>query len=334
MNRSFSRLFTLLVALLLIGGTHAYAQDSTFPRTITDGAGNIITINAKPMHIVSATLGTDEMLFGLLNGTDRSRLTAITANALDPAQSNIVDAAKGFKTLTTADPETILAFKPDLVFVASYTDAGVIKQLKDAGLPVFVLGNFSSIKDIENNLMLVGQAVGEEVTAKNIVDQYMEAKLKAVADAVKTVKPLTAIYYGPDGYSVAAGSTIDEVITRAGGINGVTAGGIKDNPYPQLSDEFIVKTDPDVMLLAGFNSYAPGFVDKFNTNPNFQTLKAIKNKRVFVANDAHVAAVSQFIVLGVEDVATLLYPDAYKPTMAATMQATIQATMAATAATK
>ncbi len=332
MNRSFSRLLLVIVALVLTLGTRAYAQDSGFPRTLTDGAGNKITISAKPMHIVSATLGTDEMLFGLLSGTDRSRLTAITANALDPSQSNIVDAAKDFKTLSKADPESILALKPDLVFVASYTDAGVIKQLKDAGLIVFVLGNFSSIKDIENNLLLVGQAVGEEGTAANIVNQVMEERLKTVADALKNIKPLTVLYYGPDGYSDGPGSTIDEVITRAGAINAVTAGGIKDNPYPQLSDEFIVKQDPDVILLAGFNSYAPGFVDKFNSNPNFQTLKAVKNKRVYVANDAHMASVSQFIVEGVSDVAALLYPDAYKPMpLSATPQATMAVTSAATA---
>lgn len=313
MNRSLSRLFMLLVALMLIASTRAYAQDSGFPRTIYDGAGNKVTINAKPVRIVSASLASDEML---LDAVDSSRLVAITANALDPAQSAIAQdvRVKAIKnTLTKADPEALIALKPDLVFVASYTDPGVIKQLKDAGLPVVVLASPNSIKDIQDNIRLIGQAVGAEEWAVGAVS-IMQSQLEVVSNAVKNVQPLTVLYYGPDGYSVGAGTTIDEVITRAGGINAVTAGGIKDNPYPQLGDEFVVKTDPDVILLAGFNSYAPGFIDKFKNNPNFQTLKAVKNGRVVVANDAYVASVSQYITFGVQEVAALLYPNAYMPT--------------------
>jgi hypothetical protein len=37
---------------------------------------------------------------------------------------------------------------------------------------------------------------------------------------------------------------------------------------------------------------------------------------LFVANDAHLATVSQYIVEGVSDVAALLYPDAWQPVAA------------------
>lgn len=361
MFKSFVRILSIAVIALTLSAAQlgtaqrATAQNATqvatmqacsatcaFPRTVTDGAGNSVTIKALPMHIASATLATDEMLTALV---DPSRVAAITINALDATQSNIADIAKTIpnKLGTPLSPEAVIALKPDLVFVASYTDAGVVKQLKDAGLTVFQFANFNSIKDIENNVMLVGKATGSEDAAAQLVNG-METKLKAIADAVKNVKPLTVLYYGPDGYSNGVGSTIDEVLTRAGGKNAVTVGGIKDNPYPQLSDEFLVTQDPDVILLAGFNSYAPGFVDKFNKNPNFQTLKAIKNKRVVIANDAHIASISQYIVLGVSDVAALLYPDAYKPdatpnttmsaTAVATMNATVNATMIATVVVK
>ncbi|MHB8627970.1 MAG: ABC transporter substrate-binding protein [Aggregatilineales bacterium] len=322
----------LLAIVLVAFGTAGRAQAQTatpmWPRTLTDSAGNSVTLNAQPTRIVSATLATDEMLFSLV---DPSRLAAVTSNATDPTQSNVVDAAKTISNQlkTPLDPEQVIALKPDLVLLASYTDAGALKQLKDAGLPIFLFANFNSIKDVENNVTLLGEAVGAEPQAAQIV-KNMETRLKAVADAVQPVKTkLSVIYYSPDGYSDGAGSTIDEVIMRAGGINAVTAGGIKD-AYPQLSDEFVVKADPDVILLSGFNNYAPGFVDKFKTNASFQTLKAIKNGHVYVANDAHVASISQYIVNGVEDVAALLYPNNYK--LPATPVPTISATVAATAA--
>ncbi len=318
--RQFSRALLIVVMVTLCVRLPVLAQGGGFPRTLTDGAGNHVTISAKPQHIVSATLGTDEILMALV---DQSRLIAVTANALDLEESNIVSQAHAIPhQIAEVDPEAIIAMQPDIVFVASYTDAGAVKQLRDAKLTVFLLGNFSSIQDIESNITLLGQVVGEEDRAAQVVAE-MELKMQTVARAVKNVKPLTVMYYGPDGYTVGKGSTIDDVITHAGGINAVTAGGIKDS-YPQVSDEFVVKQDPDVILLAGFNNYAPGFVDKFNKNPNFQTLRAVKNKRVVVANDAHLAAVSQYIADGVSDVAALLYPDAYQPEALGTPSATLE----------
>jgi iron complex transport system substrate-binding protein len=322
--KTFLRMLLVVLIVMCAQGAVSHAQTGdSFPRTVTDGLGNKVTLTARPIHIVSVTLGTDEILLSLV---DPARIVAITANALDSEQSNIVEQAKRISVrLTTADPETIIALRPDLVFVASYTDAGVIKQLKDAGLTVFVLGNFSSIKDIENNITLLGQVVGEEGQAATIVNG-METRLKAIASAVKGAKPLTVLYYGPEGYSDGAGSTVDDVITHAGGLNLLTVAGIKDT-YPQVNDEFVVQQDPDVILVAGLTQYSPGFADKFYKNPNFQTLKAVKNKRAVVINDAHVDTVSQYIVEGVSDVAALLYPDLYQPTPVATSVATLVATV-------
>src|SRR5690349_7998416 len=110
--KSLSRLLVFVIAFSLLVSIPVRAQDGTFPRTVTDGGGNQVTINAKPVHIVSATLATDEMLLALV---DPSRLVAVTSNALDPAQSNIADAAKAIpNTLAKADPEAIIALKPDL----------------------------------------------------------------------------------------------------------------------------------------------------------------------------------------------------------------------------
>src|ERR1041385_8622195 len=104
-----SRLSIVVIAFVLLTTGMVRAQDNgTFPRTLTDGAGNKVTINAKPQRIVSATLGTDEILFALV---DPSRLTAITQNSLDPTVSNVAEQAKQITNhVTTKDPEAIVAF--------------------------------------------------------------------------------------------------------------------------------------------------------------------------------------------------------------------------------
>src|SRR5260221_13692617 len=111
-----SRLFVLLVtASVLVAGysaaiasptalastvssitaTSAATVAADFPRTVKDGAGNSVIVKSKPMHIVSVTLGTDEILFALV---DPSRLVAITTNAKDAGQNNVVSLAPMVKT--------------------------------------------------------------------------------------------------------------------------------------------------------------------------------------------------------------------------------------------
>lgn len=310
MNRVSSRIVVLLAIVLAL-------TSFAVPSKAAD----------KPTRIVSVTLGTDEILFGLLKPEDRlTRIAAITENALDPMQSNISTDAKAFKdakkTIAKADPEIILSYKPDLVFVASYIDAGVIKQLTDAKVNVIALEKFDTIKDIQNNILLVGKAIGEDAAAQ-ILNQDMDKVLKSVDDALKDVKEKkSVIFYGYDGYSWSAGTLVDELITRSGGINLANSKDIKE-PFPKLSDEFVVKADPDFVLLSAFST-------DISKNPAFASLKAVKNKHVVMGNDAHNNAVSQYVVLGVQDFAALFYPDLVK--LPATPVATAPATAAAPAA--
>ena len=345
MRTTFGALITTVaIAALSIGGqaqaqtaiaTAAPTQAATaitgWPRTITDEVGNKVTLNAAPLRIVSATLGTDEMLFSLV---DPSRLAAITINATDPTESNVVDQAKTVQVQlkTPLDPEQVIALKPDLVLVASYNNAAALKQLQNAGLPLVEFANFNSIKDIEGNLTLLGQLTGTENKAAAVVAN-MELRLAKVATAVQNVQPkLSVLYYGSGGYSDGTGSIVDEELTRAGAINAVTKGGIKE-AYPTLSDEFVIQQDPDVILLSGV-SYTPDFLKQFTTSAKFQNLKAVKSHEVLAANDVEVGAVSQYIVDGVESLAAELYPKAYQlpPTPIATTAATMSPTMAATIA--
>src|SRR4051794_17774416 len=115
------KLSKLFAALCILFALTAFlkpvtAQEGTWPRTVTDGAGNKITLNTKPTRIMSATLASDEILLAMV---DPSRLIGVTGNSADPAQSNVADAAKGiqYKVPTPVDPEGLVAQKPDLVIV-------------------------------------------------------------------------------------------------------------------------------------------------------------------------------------------------------------------------
>jgi iron complex transport system substrate-binding protein len=277
-----------------------------FPRTVEDGMGRQVTINAPPQRIASVTLGSDEILLSLVGP---QRLIGVTYFARDPAISNIAGQLDDIPhTDLSGDPEYLISLNADLVVLAAYNNPAALDQLLKAQVPVFVLAEFNTLDDIRTNIRLLGHATGEEAKAEAMI-QEMDARLAAVQAKVKGQKPVRVLYYEPGGVTYGPGSTVDEIIRLAGGVNVVGEAGL--GAYPLVDAEFVLASDPDVILLGGWFSGQSESLAAFLNNPAFRTLHAVKDGHVYPINDAHLTNVSQYIVLGVEDVARALYPQVF-----------------------
>jgi len=300
----FAWLAALAAALMLTacGGAAAHdeaAAESTV--TVIDGLGEEFTFEGRAERIASVALGTDEILLSLVGP---ERLVGVTRLATDPAISNAADLAAEVETIVEADPEQIIALEPDLVFVETFTDPAVIEQIEGAGIPVFVVGNLVSIDSIRENILTIGQLTGENEAAQAMVAQ-MDAELDEIAQALEEadVESPRVLYLAPDGWVAGSATTLDDIITRAGGVNAAAEAGLES--WQQVSEETLIEMNPDVILVSSFMP-----VDDVLGNPAYADLAAVQNERVYQANDVHLSAVSQYIVLGVQDVAgVILYPD-------------------------
>lgn len=275
-----------------------------FSVTVTDGLGRAVTLDSRPQRIVSATLGTDEILLDLVGP---ERLIAVSHLADEAATSNIADHPLlpqiEHVIETGPDPEQIISLEPDLVFVASFTDAAVLKQLDDAGVTYFALGDFTSIEAMQQNILTIGDLVGEPDIAAGLVAE-MEAIVTRIYDTVysiETERP-SVLYLSTDGWVAGANTTVDDIVVRAGGVNAAA----HLNGWNQVSAEAIIEINPDVVILSPYVTD-----EEFKANPAFASLDAVMNGRVYPITDAHMSAVSQYIVLGVVDLAKLLYPDIF-----------------------
>jgi iron complex transport system substrate-binding protein len=300
-------LLCLLTLLTLLMAFPAAAQEGQWPRTITDGLGVEVTINAAPQRIVSANLAADEILLPILGP---ERFAAVTAFGQDPAISNVaIEATQVENVIVAADSEQIISLQPDLVIAGSFTDPEIVQQLRDAGITVFSTDYSTSFEAIRSNIRLLGQAVGEEAAAETLIAE-MDAEIESVVNAIGAPElAVRAMYLTPGNYTSGVASTISEIITSAGGVDVAAAAGI-DQGVP-VSDEFIIEQNPDVIILSGWTPYDPTFLDTFFNNPAFAGLSAVQNGRVYVGLDAHMSTVSQFISEGVKDTAAYLYPDLY-----------------------
>jgi iron complex transport system substrate-binding protein len=283
----------------------AEGTGEAFNVTATDALGNEITLTAKPQKIVSLTLGTDEILLEMVGP---ERLIGVTYLASDKTTSNIADnpALDLVANVVEANPEQIIALEPDLVFAASFIDQAVLDQLTGAGVKVYAIGSFTSIEAMQQNILDIGRLVGEEETAQGMVET-MNDRLAAVTGTLIGVEgePPTVLYLASGGWVAGSATTVDDIITRAGGINAAAEEGLED--WNQINEEAIIQMDPDVVILSPYVKR-----DEFKENPGFSGLSALANGRVYILSDACMSATSQYIVCGVEEVARVLFPDLFK----------------------
>ena len=283
----------------------APAETAAFPRTLTDGAGNEVTIPQKPERIVSLTLGTDEILLSLVAP---QRVRAVTYLARDSIWTNVGEIAQQVEHTAQSDPEQIIALEPDLVLAASYNNPDHVQLLRDAGIPVVVVLLFDSVDRIADNIRFVAHLTGDEERAEALIAAMAArlAKVEALVAEAET-KP-RVLFYSSFGSSAGKGSTFSDIVRRAGGIN--LGDEALESPFGEISLEKIVELNPDVIIT---DEFAPEdnakWQENFSNHPALANVNAKRNGKIYTVPARHLSTVSQHIVEGVYDVARLLHPD-------------------------
>lgn len=289
------------------------ASSAKFPLKVTDANGDEVVIQSEPRRIISLTLGSDEILLGMI---DKSRIAALTRYADDAGISNIAEEAAEIPERATMDQvEKIISLQPDLVILDTWVDAGYIKQLRDAGINVYAFRTPCNIDEQIAVIKEIAHLVGADEKGEEIV-RWMNEKLKAVEDKLARIEPeerLTVMDYGEMGSS-GLGTNFDDIVTRAGLVNVLSRAGISG--WPQVSKEKIIEYNPDIIILPSWY-YDPknsleGMIDTLKGDASLSTVNAIKNDRLITVPNQHISAISQYVVLAVEDVARAAYPELFE----------------------
>jgi cobalamin transport system substrate-binding protein len=273
-----------------------------FPRELRDAKGETLNLPREPQRIVSQTLGTDEILLAVC---PPERVVALSNLAEDGDYSNVVEEARQIPNRTTQGPEQILQFKPDLIFVASYSRAETIELLKASKAPVFRFANFDSIADIKSNIRTVGYATGTDAAVENLIQRMDEALTAVRARIPKSESPVRVMSYDKLGYTAGSNTIFDDVVRAAGAVNVCAEQGIKG--FAKINSEKILEWQPDFLIM-GANRGKEKFVrDRLPEDPAVASSKAARAGRVIVIDNRHFLTVSQHVVGFVEDLANGLY---------------------------
>jgi iron complex transport system substrate-binding protein len=191
-----------------------------------------------PDHIVSLSPTATEMLFAI--GAAK-QVVAVDDQSNYPKQAPRTKLS-GFNV----NVEATTQYSPDLVVLS---DGAAQDQFKTLGIKTLVLTAAKQLTDTYRQINQLGTLTGHVAAAKDLV-----AKIRGkIADAVAQVpsrktKPTT--YYELDDtfFSVKSSTFIGSLLKLAGLKN--IADQAKGSDYPQLSAEYVVSTDPDVIFLA------------------------------------------------------------------------------------
>ncbi len=279
-----------------------------WPRQV-EGLNGIITIPAKPQRIITASIGHDEMTLALVPS---ERLVAVGSVSKDETYSNVSGLVRD-KPEITRDPETIIAQAPDVVVTSPFFTAEGVEALTRVGIPVVQTELRHDPEARINSILFMGYIFGEEQRAFEFATEVSERfdSLVSVTGAATPKPRVLAVTQYSDKLWVAGGnSTEGGVIVAAGGINAAEDAGIESNQPTSL--EGVIAMAPEVIVIPQPAAFGAGeFRESLLANEALAEVPAIKNGRVYVVESKHFTTLSYWNIRGAEDLARLLWPDAF-----------------------
>ena len=262
-----------------------------------------------PRRVVSMTLAGDEILLALI---PTGRILGLTWLVDDPRYSHSVETARQVRHKVSANAEQVIALRPDLVVVSASAYTGVTARglLRASGIPLCEIARHESFAGVQRNVLAVGRSVGALPQARRLITT-MDRRLRAVQERVARAPHPRTLYYFPGGFTAGHGTTLNEMISRAGGLNVAAEAGI--HGVKQLSREALIQLNPAVILVGGeadqtgSGSLRPVLL----ADASLATIDAIQQRRVYVVSGPSVSSLSHHIVNGVERLARLLHPQAF-----------------------
>lgn len=241
------------------------------------------------MRVVSLACSNTEIVAAL--GCEKM-LVAVDEHSDSPAE--VVNNLPKVGPDLSIDMDKVAAYKPDLV-LASLTVPGHeknIEGLKKAGLK-YIAPAPSSLKEVYDSVLEIAEKLEVLEKGKALVKEMRQEIVWA--ESKKTPEILVQWWNNPV-ISPGGLSWVTDLIELAGGLNPL---GYEEHKSRPLSDEEVIKIDPDIIVMA----WCGGSEQKLSTeviynNKKWQKLKAVKNKQVYIIPEAYLGRPGPNLVKG------------------------------------
>ena len=269
--------FAALVAVLALAASGGAARHAAaFPVTIHAANGDVV-VESRPTRIISLSPTGTEDLFAVGAG---SQVIAVDSDS-DYPKSAPHSTLSGY----TPNVEAIAGYRPDLVVVSNDID-GVVEELQRLGVTVLLEPAADNVAQAYDEVRQLGQATGHAPQSTAVV-RGMEASLTKILRSVPKSNRHLTVYaeLDPTYYSATSSTFIGRIFKLFGFRNIADAADTTHSGYPQLSAEYIVSSNPDIVVLA--DTVCCGQSAKtVAARPGWSGISAVKHGRVIAVNDS------------------------------------------------
>jgi iron complex transport system substrate-binding protein len=251
------------------------ATSPAFPVTVHAANGNI-TISRRPTRIVSLSPTGTEDLFAVGAGKQ--------VVAVDDQSDYPKNAPRTKLSGFTPNAEAVASYNPDLVIVGF--DAGFVAQLQELGMTVLYEPAANTIAEAYDQIRQLAQASGRRSAGTALVHKMQKQLTGLIRSVPKSRRHLTVFHeLGPDYYSATSQTFIGRVYKLFGFRNIADAADTSHTGYPQLSGEYILKANPQLVVLSDSVCCAQS-ASTVAARPGWSGVAAVKSKRVVAVDDS------------------------------------------------
>ena len=289
------------------------------------GAPRIVSLLPSASEIVCA-IGCEERLVGRSHECDhpasiRDRPICTRSTFPDGSSREIDDRVQDLVqrglSLYEVDLPLLRELAPDVVLTQDQCKVCAVHRedleegLRDwTGQPVELVSLSPAVLgDVWRDIMRVGEALGEDSRARQVVDGLNDRVAEIGEKTGDAMRPGVVCLEWTDPL-MAAGNWVPELVAVAGGRSLL---GTVGRHSPAISWEELVRVDPEVIVVTACGFDLPRTrreVDPLLSHPSWAGLRAVREKRVFLADgNAYFNRSGPRLVESIEILAEILHPD-------------------------
>ena len=266
--------FAVFLAAFIFAPSQSATAATSYPLTIKS-AGYKTTIKSKPVKIISLSPTATEILFAIGAGPQ--------VLAVDDQSNFPTTAPKSALSGFNPNIEGIVAQGPDLVILS--IDSGKATVVRDSltklGIPVIMEKAALNVSQAYSEISLLGLATDNSKSSNALVKNMKKDISQILRTSVK--KPKLRFFHEIDEtlYSATSKTFIGSVYKDFGLKNVAdAASGADKSGYPQISAEYLIKSNPQIIFLA--DGYAAQNAETVKARAGWSKIDAVTKNRVIV----------------------------------------------------
>lgn len=313
----------IIAVLAIVAGYLTYSGSGSLTGTkqITDMAGRTVQIPAQINKVLATSPPSTNLIYMLAPdklGGWNSNLTA-EQKKYTPEKYQNLPVVGGWYSTFQGNPENFLVQNPDVLMFDkanlrnSSPSTDNMQQLMGS-IPVVVMQSSVNATNYTPSIQFTGKLLGAEDKAAKLISFY-DKVLKNVNDTVSTIPQdqKVRVYYaeGPAGLQTDPnGSPHSQLINICGGVNVAEVPLKGGNGMSEVNMEQVLQWNPDIIITNN-----PQYYKKVYTNSSWQNVKAVQNKKVYLAPTAPLGWFDRppgvNTIIGIPWTAKVLYPDKF-----------------------